>query len=274
MKRRLKEPFGKAGLTVAVIALVMALIGGAYAAGGLTKSQEKQVKKIAKKYAGKPGAAGATGPAGAAGPGGPAGKEGAQGEQGVPGAPGAAGKSVEAENAPVAKCSEGGTVFKVGGTEVGKACNGEEGVPGAPGSPGSPWTAGGTLPKGATEKGNWSVTPVKFNGGPLRGFGPVSFGIPLKSAPTIAIVNGAGEEGLWNPTSEEYEFGTAANCLGSLEDPEAAEGFLCVYINPDAEFGQTLLGEQNSYATGASLHFSGEHEGVPIYGSWAVTSSE
>jgi hypothetical protein len=29
MKRRLKEPFGKAGLTVAICALVLALVGGA-----------------------------------------------------------------------------------------------------------------------------------------------------------------------------------------------------------------------------------------------------
>jgi len=92
MKRRLKEPFGKAGLTVGVIALVMALIGGAYAAGGLTKSQEKQVKKIAKKYAGKPGAPGATGPAGPAGAAGAKGAQGAPGEQGIQGEPGIQGE--------------------------------------------------------------------------------------------------------------------------------------------------------------------------------------
>jgi hypothetical protein len=84
-KHRLKEPFGKAGLTVAILALVMALVGGAYAAGGLTKSQEKQVTKIAKKYAGKPGA---TGPAGANGTNGTNGKDGANGTNGKDGAPG------------------------------------------------------------------------------------------------------------------------------------------------------------------------------------------
>ncbi len=80
--RSITEPFGKAGLTVAILALVMALVGGAYAAGGLSKSQEKQVTKIAKKYAGKPGAPGAAGPVG---PAGPAGKNGKNGEQGAPG---------------------------------------------------------------------------------------------------------------------------------------------------------------------------------------------
>ena len=91
MKHRLKEPFGKAGLTVAILALVMAIVGGAYAAGGLTKSQEKQVTKIAKKYAGKPGAPGANGTNGTNGAPGVPGKEGPQGEQGIQGVPGTTG---------------------------------------------------------------------------------------------------------------------------------------------------------------------------------------
>jgi hypothetical protein len=32
LKRRLKEPFGKAGLTVAIVALVLATTGAAFAA--------------------------------------------------------------------------------------------------------------------------------------------------------------------------------------------------------------------------------------------------
>ena len=87
MRKKLTEPFGKAGLTVAILALVLAMVGGAYAAGGLTKSQEKQVTKIAKKYAGKPGATGAAGANGTNGtngtPGAP-GKEGAAGKEGSP----------------------------------------------------------------------------------------------------------------------------------------------------------------------------------------------
>src|SRR3977135_3938804 len=85
---RLKEPFGKAGLTVAICALVLAMVGGAYAAGALSGKQKKEVEKIAKKFAGKPGAAGLAGPVGANGTNGTAGKEGA------PGAPGKDGVSV------------------------------------------------------------------------------------------------------------------------------------------------------------------------------------
>jgi hypothetical protein len=105
MLKRLRkpEPFGKAGLIVAIFALVLAMVGGAYAAGGLTKSQEKQVTKIAKKYAGKPGA---TGPAGAVGTNGAPGKEGPQGKQGIQGEPGAPGAKGE-EGSP---WTLGGTV--------------------------------------------------------------------------------------------------------------------------------------------------------------------
>ena len=83
MKRRLKEPFGKAGLTVAVVALVFAMLGGAYAAsGGLNGKQKKEVKKIAKQFAGKNGADGAPGANGTNGTNGTGGANGANGTNG------------------------------------------------------------------------------------------------------------------------------------------------------------------------------------------------
>ena len=57
----IREPFGKAGLIVGVIALVFAMLGGAYAASALSGKQKKEVEKIAKKFVGKPGAPGANG---------------------------------------------------------------------------------------------------------------------------------------------------------------------------------------------------------------------
>jgi hypothetical protein len=88
MFSKIHNRFGTAGLVVGIVALVAAVAGTALAAGGLTKQQEKQVTKIAKKYAGKPGA---TGPAGAAGPAGAVGLAGAAGSQGTAGAKGATG---------------------------------------------------------------------------------------------------------------------------------------------------------------------------------------
>jgi hypothetical protein len=73
---------------VAVIALVFAMVGGAYAAGGgLSGKQKKEVKTIAKSFQGT-GPAGAQGPAGAAGPAGPTGAAGAKGATGETGATG------------------------------------------------------------------------------------------------------------------------------------------------------------------------------------------
>jgi hypothetical protein len=95
MLSRIQSKLGPAGLVVAVVALVAALTGAAFAAGGLTKQQEKQVKKIAKKYAGKRGPAGPQGPAGLQGPKGDQGAKGDQGlkgDTGSPGTPGAPGK--------------------------------------------------------------------------------------------------------------------------------------------------------------------------------------
>src|SRR3954453_22689625 len=63
LNRHFKEPFGKAGLTVAILALVLAMVGGAWAAVGLNGKQKKEVRKIAKTFAGKPGVAGQQGPA-------------------------------------------------------------------------------------------------------------------------------------------------------------------------------------------------------------------
>ena len=56
MLTQLRSQFGTAGLVVAIVALIAALAGGAYAAsGGLTGKQKKEVTKIAKQNAGKPG---------------------------------------------------------------------------------------------------------------------------------------------------------------------------------------------------------------------------
>src|SRR5882724_10277399 len=117
------------GLTVAVIALIFALAGGAFAASGvLTGKQKKEVEKIAKKFAGTPGA---TGPAGSQG------STGAKGDKGDPGIQGPAGKSVKVTkitSGNPAACEErNGVLVKEESASTGiEVCEG------------SPWTAGGT----------------------------------------------------------------------------------------------------------------------------------
>src|SRR3954454_7553714 len=84
------------GLTVAVIALILALAGGALAASGALTSKQKNevkaiVKKESKKLKGPAGAQGAAGPQGSAGPQGAAGAAGAKGDTGNTGPTGPAG---------------------------------------------------------------------------------------------------------------------------------------------------------------------------------------
>jgi hypothetical protein len=84
---RVQSRLGPTGLIVAIVALIVALAGTAIAGGlpGLNSKQKTEVKKIAKKFAGKEGAAGPQGPGGAQGP---KGDPGAKGDNGAPGAPG------------------------------------------------------------------------------------------------------------------------------------------------------------------------------------------
>jgi hypothetical protein len=91
MFKRIHEKLGSAGLIIAVVALVAAFTSSAFAGATewkLTKSEQKEVKKIAKKYAGEDGAPGAQGPPGPAGAKGDAGSPGAKGATGPEGPPG------------------------------------------------------------------------------------------------------------------------------------------------------------------------------------------
>jgi len=87
MFSRLHNKLGTAGLAVAVIALVAALCGAAFAAGGLSKQQENRVKQLIKKN-GKPGKTGATGAQGPKGDPGAKGDTGPKGDAGAQGTPG------------------------------------------------------------------------------------------------------------------------------------------------------------------------------------------
>jgi hypothetical protein len=273
--KRLREPFGKAGLTVAVIALVFAMLGGAYAAGGLTSKQKKEVKAIAKSFQG-------TGPAGAAGPAGPQGPAGAKGDSGAGGKEGISPIGT-AFSGNEKGCSEGGVEFKGANTTV--ACNGKKGNNGTAGKSvvveeeatgtgncaglggssfeqqgsatktyacngkeGSPWTAGGTLPSGKTETGAWGfrsdvqkitteVEGVKseVTVGATNVDLPISFPIPLLAPIANANVHIHLVEYPTGATAEEIE-----QCPGSAEEPKAKAGHLCIYTGANQNGGAPL----------------------------------
>lgn len=248
MLHRFHDRFGTAGVVIGVIALIVALGGTAIAAGGLTKSQEKQVKKIAKKYAGKNGATGPTGPAGA---------NGKDGTNGTNGTNGANGKSVTVAEIPVEEeeCEErGGAMVAVEGGSGTEVCNG------------APWTAGGTLPSGATETGAWSAISEKF--------APVSFAIPLAAelpAASVHIVPAAG------PIPSACDDGAAP--AASAANPEADAGHLCAFVTYGTEAfagifkdGTIAAGEPvpGAGTTGAVILNFGA--GLGTFGSFAVTA--
>jgi hypothetical protein len=273
---RIHQKLGTAGFVTSIVALVAALCGGAYAAGGgLTGKQKKEVKKIAKQYAGERGprgkngqngqngSNGAPGAKGDAGAQGEQGAKGDRGEKGEDGSPGEDGKSVEefviAPEEPA--CEElGGAEYVVEGeTEGTQVCNGKEG---------SPWTAGGTLPKGATETGTWAVSA---NPGLADSEGnvyvPISFPIPLENVIEFGTgkVHIVGESG-------------GGECQGTVYEPKAHEGELCIYVAE--KHGINVLQTEDlerapnaASKTGTVLVFNEVLEHAWATGSWAVTGS-
>jgi hypothetical protein len=189
----LRNRFGIPGV-ISVVALVFAMLGGAYAAnnssdGGATASAKKKAKKGPR---GPKGPKGDTGPAGPAGPQGPAGangkdgSNGANGSNGATGATGATGKSITTGAAAPAECPiVGGTKVEVEGVPATKKaiCNGEDG---------EPWTAGGVLPEGETETGTYYLRGKSI--GEEMNF-PISFTLPLASVPNATYVEGTSAPG-------------------------------------------------------------------------------
>jgi hypothetical protein len=226
---------------IATLALVFAMTGGAYAANKYLITSTKQISpKVLKSLKGKNGtngANGAPGAAGPAGPGGPQGPGGAAGAKGETGAPGA---------------------------------KGENGAPGATGATGSPWTAGGKLPKGASETGQFLVVGAGKEKTPEGS--SVSFNVPLAAALDAAHVHFIAK-GAPLP----------AGCSGTLENPGAASGNLCVFahfvfnlILGTGGSGEPITDASTSAGgagtTGAGLTFEVKAEGEFLAtGTWAVT---
>jgi hypothetical protein len=192
-----------------------------------------------------------------AGKAGPAGKNGANGAAGPAGAVGGTG--------PAGPQGPAGVAGVAGGAGAAGAA-GKEGKQGPPGTTG--FTK--TLPEGAAEQGVWSAETTTTQ----PGLGAVSFTIPL-----------AG------PLDENHVFYVASGsevpqCPGSVEEPLAEKGDLCVY----AGAGTGLLpgtegvihaprssinhfAQVGALASGAIVELHPENaEGGIALGTWAVTA--
>jgi len=222
---------------IALLALVFALTGGAFAASthngsagakatastahATTAKAKSKTKPGARGPAGPKGATGATGAAGPAGATGPAGGTGPAGPQGPAGTNGTNGEK------------------------------GETGSQGPQGNPGANGTTGftKTLPSGETETGTFSVSfneNVNTSKYGVEGV-PISFSIPLatglgaEGVHYVAAGLCAGLTGAPLEECEEQHKLLKEDCPGSAEAPTAANGNLCVYE------GGTRLPEEGSF---------------------------
>ena len=250
---------------VALMALVFALTGGAFAASGggggaspakpnvsvgSTVALATLAKSKAKAKVGPRGPAGPAGKAGASGAQGPVGPAGAQGAQGTAGAAGAKG-----ETGP-------------------QGPEGKAGKPGANGENGENGTTGftETLPEGKTETGTWVIRgTVKTEGEYLAT--TISFPIPLK-----------GEQSASPYYLEVGEDVPPDECRGSLASPGAVPGHLCVFAAKpllDAEGLERPLvvdlagGAGKTEKSGVELIAKATKqvgEEVSAQGTWAVTA--
>ncbi len=204
------------------------------------------------------------------------------GKVGTPGSPGVNGESVT-NTALAAKngsghCEEGGAELKVGSGGATYACNG------------SPWTAGGTLPSGQEEKGSWSVTGGAEASVAIEELlpAPISFTIPLASAPAPHFINTNNMEVIWNKTTEKQEEVTSTECKGTAAGPSAESGNLCVYAGTQnnarpGEFGFAFenpskgIGTEGEVATDTGAMLTMETEKAATFtiawGTWAVKAA-
>ncbi len=281
----LRNRFGIPG-AISVIALVFAMLGGAYAANN--DNGGGKATASAKGKPGPRGPRGKTGPAGPAGPQGPAGANGAKGDTGAAGSNGKDGTNgsngTNGTGATTASfggaqhgCTDGGIEVKSASPAV-FVCNGKKGDNGADGQTGYVET----LPSGKTLTGVWSASANdEFEANIV----PISFAFPLAAAPTAYYVvageaqaievTPAGGFGQIFPASAVDAF-----CPGTAASPTAVSGALCVYIGSAKEMGYRLdedgelleimkptrFGTRVATTTGAGQG----KEGSRILGTWAV----
>lgn len=237
---------------LATMALLFALTGGAYAAGFRITSIKQISPSVIKKLRGSRGAVGpvgATGPAGPAGAVGPVGPTGPAGAAGKDGKDGSNGLSVVSKVIPsgAANCAGlGGSEFTAGSTTT-FACNGQTGYV-------------EHLPKGKSEAGMWAieVPPTNPTFHIVVGLTTISFPIALETAPAVHVL----EKGA-TPTAE---------CPGSVSEPKAVEGNLCIYTREAYNTGSVTPGTPQTFGIQLGSQNGAAEPGGLAIGSWAVTA--
>ena len=142
-----------------------------------------------------------------------------------------------------------------------KGDKGDKGDPGAPGP-----FPDGDLPAGKTLRGNWIAGGTAGAGGE-QAYATITFGFRLASAPTAHLL----DPGVSSPP----------DCPGTLMNPEAAQGHLCIYtfsninvatrVTCDPPTNLCGASQTNRYGTVIRATSSGSGA-YYTWGTWAVTS--
>lgn len=262
--RRLHRSLGPAGMVVAVIALVVALGGGAIAASGGGNGEASASKgqrgpkgpKGAKGAKGDPGAPGLPGAQGPAGPQGLAGKDGTNGTDGKNGTNGVTG--------PTGKNGTNGTNGVTGPTGP----TGPTGDDGATGPSGPTCNESGecVLPLGASLTGVWSFRTI----GAQAAMVTIPFALKVPEFVFYHFVTIAEQE---SPTPP-------AECPGKVLEPSAEPGHLCVYEGEIGSEAELVNATPPFFPSGGVGISEGRILNFPLTvpaneakggGSWAVT---
>lgn len=219
MFSKLHERLGTAGLVVAIVALVVALTGSAFAASKFITKPEavKIAKREAKKFAGKDGAPGPAGPQGPAGTNGTNGKDGGAGAEGPKGATGAAGAT-----------GATGATGKTGPTGI-------EGTTGATGATGPTGEFDLVAAAGTTLKGTWSIDWYEAEAAEEVVQAAISTGVPVDTNGEDFFKVIRDPAGNYQGPGEEEAAELA--CPGTPDNPTAdpsvfgGGALLCVYVN-------------------------------------------
>lgn len=255
MFSRLRNRFGIPGV-ISVIALVFAMIGGAYAANDSSEGSKASASAKAKK--GPRGPRGPKGPTGPAGPVGPAGAQGSAGAQGPKGDTGAAG-------APGLQGLKGET-----GPTGATGATGDEGEPGEQGEigpEGSPWTLGGTIPPGKTITGGWFLDPD------LGGVSPSQVGLPALFSFPLPMPSPIPDGNIHLIHGDTVPSGCTG---GTRAEPKADPGHLCIWSTawagpPSAPVQFINMGGPGG-TTGFAMSVSSEAGVAIAFGTWAATA--
>jgi hypothetical protein len=247
---------------VALVALVLAMTGGAWAASKYIITSVKQIKpNVRKALEGQTGPTGPAGPAGANGTNGVPGTNGTNGADGADGVDGVDGESVTNTKLEPGEgeCTEGGAEFTVGAGEPTYACNGE---PGEDGAEGSPWVAG-SVPTGSEMRGTWATNTNAAAAEFI--YAALPTGVPLANGVSI-VLRAPGTLGTIECA------GSAENPLPATNEGNPASGVLCLYTGESLNMNsESLLKKVSNSKGGIVVRLKTAAAGPAFaFGSWGM----